>query len=235
MVVDWAADRSSAPGACFEVREADGRGAAGGCRVYCLHTVAYRSEGWCRGRSLPLLQRRAVTGTVCCRMLDSTHLEVVNLGDSGLRIIRDGKIVFATESLQHGFNMPFQLGSKEFIPYTDVPASALRDVVEVEAGDVVFMASDGFFDNVWDSELARLVKNSCLFDGYEKENCVEHMAESLAQAAAGNSKDTTLRTPWSVACAKNKDVGLLKKLFPQGGKVDDISVIVAQIEAPGDS
>eukprot|EP00892_Ulva_mutabilis_P007620 jgi/Ulvmu1/522/UM001_0530.1 len=172
---------------------------------------------------------------IVARMLDESHLEVANLGDSGLRIIRDGEIVFATESLQHGFNMPFQLGNKEIIPHTDLPDAALRTVVEVEAGDVVIMASDGFFDNVWDKDLARLVKNSCLFDGYEEENCVEHMAEKLAQVAAENSKDSELRTPWSVACSQNKNVGLLKKLFPKGGKVDDISVVVAQIEAPGDS
>lgn len=171
---------------------------------------------------------------VCCRLLDQTHLEVANLGDSGLRVIRDGEIVFATEALQHGFNMPFQLGSREIIPHTDVPDSALRTVLPVQAGDVVVMASDGFFDNVWDKDLERLVKHSCLFEGYEEENCVEHMAEKLAEAAAENSKNSELRTPWSVACAKNKDVGLFKKLFPKGGKVDDISVIVAQIEGPED-
>lgn len=170
-----------------------------------------------------------------CRMLDHETLEVANLGDSGLRVVRDGEIVFATETLQHGFNMPFQLGCRDIIPHTDVPGSALRTVLQVQAGDVVIMASDGFFDNVWDKDLARLVKNSCLFDGYEEENCVETMAQRLAEVAAENSKDSECRTPWSVASAQHKDVGLLMKLFPKGGKVDDISVIVAQIEGDGDS
>lgn len=35
----------------------------------------------------------------------------VNLGDSGARIIRDGKMIFRTKEQQHFFNCPYQLGT----------------------------------------------------------------------------------------------------------------------------
>lgn len=166
-----------------------------------------------------------------CRLRSDYTLEIANLGDSGLRIVRDGQIAFATDSLQHGFNMPFQLGNKNLIPYTDVPKSSLQSVVTVLPGDVIVMASDGFFDNIWDQDLARLVKHSCLIEEADQEDCVANMAEQLALVAANNSQDKMYRSPWSVECSKQSDsVGLLRKLFPRGGKVDDITVVLARVE-----
>jgi protein phosphatase PTC7 len=166
-----------------------------------------------------------------CRLRNDSNLEIANLGDSGLRIVRDGSIAYATDSLQHGFNMPFQLGNKNLIPYTDVPKSSLQSVVPVLPGDIIIMASDGFFDNVWDEDLARLIKHSCLMEDIEQENCVANMAEQLALIAASNSQDKLFRSPWSVECSKQADnVSLLRKLFPRGGKVDDITVVLARVE-----
>lgn len=165
-----------------------------------------------------------------CRLRDDSTMEVANLGDSGLRVVRDGEIAFATDSLQHGFNMPFQLGNRTLIPYTDVPKSSLQSVVPVQPGDIVVMASDGFFDNVWDEDLAALVQDSCLAEEDGEEDCVATMAEQLVNVAARNSQDQMYRSPWSVQCAeKNDNVSLLRKLFPRGGKVDDITVVLARV------
>jgi protein phosphatase PTC7 len=171
-----------------------------------------------------------------CRLRSDSTLEIANLGDSGLRIVRNGHIAFATDPLQHGFNMPFQLGNKNLIPYTDVPQSSLHSVVSVLPGDVIVMASDGFFDNVWDEDLARLVKHSCLIEDVDQKDCVANMAEHLALVAASNSQDDMYRSPWSVECSKKGDnVSLLRKLFPRGGKVDDITVVLARVEGECDS
>lgn len=126
--------------------------------------------------------------------------------------------------------MPFQLGNKNLIPYTDVPKSSLQSVVSVLPGDVIVMASDGFFDNVWDEDLARLVKHSCLIEDVDQDNCVADMAEQLALVATRNSQDQMYRSPWSVECARQGDgINLLRKLFPRGGKVDDITVVLARV------
>eukprot|EP00955_Chlamydomonas_euryale_P029954 315822-Chlamydomonas_euryale.AAC.1 len=55
-------------------------------------------------------------------------LHVANLGDSGIRLIRDGSVVHASAAQQHSFNMPFQLSHPTL---TDSPDDA--DAAEVRA------------------------------------------------------------------------------------------------------
>lgn len=50
--------------------------------------------------------------TACIVGMDNVgRLFGVNLGDSGVRLIRGGKIVFRTKEQQHFFNCPYQLGT----------------------------------------------------------------------------------------------------------------------------
>jgi hypothetical protein len=50
--------------------------------------------------------------TACVIGMDNTgRVYGVNLGDSGVLIIRDGKKIFKTKEQQHQFNCPFQLSS----------------------------------------------------------------------------------------------------------------------------
>ncbi|KAI8476636.1 MAG: hypothetical protein J3K34DRAFT_516498 [Monoraphidium minutum] len=99
-------------------------------------------------------------------------LHVANLGDSGIKVIRGGRILLATQPQQHDFNLPFQLSHPRLCPETDDADMAdeyvvevqegdeaggadMADeyVVEVQEGDVIVAASDGLFDNMWDEEL----------------------------------------------------------------------------------
>jgi serine/threonine protein phosphatase PrpC len=43
----------------------------------------------------------------------SGTLHVANVGDCGLRILRSGKVVFATSPQQHYFDCPYQFSSSE--------------------------------------------------------------------------------------------------------------------------
>lgn len=48
--------------------------------------------------------------TACLALLtDDGLLHVLNLGDSGLHLIREGVSVFQTNEQQHYFNCPFQV------------------------------------------------------------------------------------------------------------------------------
>lgn len=51
-------------------------------------------------------------------------IEVANLGDSGLRVVRNGSIAFSTRPQEHQFNMPFQLASPAVLKETDTAADA---------------------------------------------------------------------------------------------------------------
>ncbi len=50
--------------------------------------------------------------------------QVANLGDSGLRLIRGGRMVGATAVQEHAFNMPYQLACPDEFPETDTAADA---------------------------------------------------------------------------------------------------------------
>jgi hypothetical protein len=57
-------------------------------------------------------------------------LQVANLGDSGVRLVRSGRIVWASAAQQHMFNMPFQLSHPSIIDSPDDADSA--DVTHVD-------------------------------------------------------------------------------------------------------
>jgi len=66
------------------------------------------------------------------------ELHVSNLGDCGVRVVRDGQIVLATQPQQHDFNLPFQMSHPRLVPDTDIADSADKYVIEVQEGDGEF-------------------------------------------------------------------------------------------------
>lgn len=65
------------------------------------------------------------------------------------------------QSQQHSFNMPFQLACPGPDQYSDTCESATVYELELEAGDVVLLATDGVLDNMWDEQIAQVV-HKCL-------------------------------------------------------------------------
>lgn len=171
-------------------------------------------------------------------------LNIANIGDCGVRIIRDGALVFETKVQEHAFNQPYQLASAKHNP-SSTPADAdVYEQVGVQPGDVVVAGSDGFFDNIWNQEIVSIVEDS-LAGG--REAGVAATVERLATTAAEHSLDREFVSPWSVEKSERRDelrqqqdkgwgaVGQLSKLLGRksgsgaGGKMDDVTVIVALI------
>ena len=65
------------------------------------------------------------------------------------------------QAQQHEFNMPFQLACPGPDQYSDTCEDACVYELELEAGDVIVLATDGVLDNLWDDQLAQLV-SECL-------------------------------------------------------------------------
>ena len=101
----------------------------------------------------------------------------------------------------------------------------------MQVGDVIIMGSDGLFDNMWDKDLCVLVEQATkkVSAGQMSQVQIEALTQKIATTAEGHSQDKLFRSPWSVECAEKSRVGLLRKLFPKGGKLDDITVIVAVV------
>ena len=172
---------------------------------------------------------------MCAGSWERGKLQVAQLGDSGVRLIRNGHIVYTTRTLQHEWNMPYQLGNAKLLPGTDTPAAAVVETQEVLSGDVIVMASDGFFDNVWDDDLCSLVQQFSAQphrSGQWGPHGAEALATALVKYAGDRSRDQAYKSPWSVESAQQRrGIGFLAKMFPKGGKQDDITVVVAQLQA----
>ncbi|KAI8336650.1 phosphatase 2C-like domain-containing protein [Chlamydoabsidia padenii] len=153
-------------------------------------------------------QNEGIVGstTACIVVLCQDELRVANLGDCGISVIRRNNYIFRSEEQQHSFNFPYQLGTASF----DSPMDAQQFTIKVEEGDIMILASDGLFDNLYDDEIME-----------EVQHCMEQQQQSDPSCPPIQAISDALAFRAKV-----------------GGKADDISVLVAVInrdEKPGPS
>lgn len=153
------------------------------------------------------------SSTACILALCEQGLQAANLGDSGFIVVRGGKTVFKSPTQQHLFNIPYQLENGG----SDPPSCAQVFTVQVAAGDVIVVGTDGLFDNVYDSELTAVIVQSTR-SGFGP----QVTAQKLASRARLHSQDRNMQTPFAAAA---QDAGY--RFY--GGKLDDITVVVSYV------
>ena len=85
------------------------------------------------------------------------------MGDSAFLLIRSGRLLYESPSQQHFFNCPYQLtlvpehypNQKLYI--RDKPSDADQSTHQLQDGDVILLATDGFYDNVFPEEAVSIV------------------------------------------------------------------------------
>jgi len=167
------------------------------------------------------LERVVGSTTALIAVLRNDELRIANLGDCGICIIRNQNIIFRNEEQQHSFNYPFQLGTGS----SDAPRDAQAFVVKVVRGDIIIVGSDGIFDNLFDEDIVEEVKRSMNGKRNATASSIrpQVLAESLAFRAKGTSQDLECSSPFESRASR-------EAFYYTGGKVDDISVIVAVVE-----
>ncbi|KAF9591916.1 hypothetical protein IFM89_010274 [Coptis chinensis] len=143
------------------------------------------------------------SATVVVAMLEKNGtLKVANVGDCGLKVLREGKIVFSTSPQEHSFDCPYQLSSEMAgQTYLDAVISKL----ELMVGDTLVLGSDGLFDNIFDHEIVATI---CRF------NDVAEAAKALANLAKEHSRDTNFDSPYIIeARSRGYDISLWKKVL----------------------
>ncbi|KAG2192582.1 hypothetical protein INT47_006034 [Mucor saturninus] len=170
-------------------------------------------------------QNEGIVGstTACIVILCQDELRIANLGDCGVSVIRRNDYIFRSEEQQHSFNFPYQLGTASF----DSPADAQLFTVKIEEGDIVILGSDGLFDNLYDDEILEEVQN-CIDQQIDPEKINEVPPQSISDALALRAKIVSEdpdnpSSPFQVRA-------MHEGLYYQGGKADDISVIVAIVK-----
>ena len=173
-------------------------------------------------------------------------LHYANLGDSGLMVLRhnhDDSYVklIQTEAQVHGFNCPFQLCApitKIFYPNTlsnDVE-EAQTGSVQLKVNDVVIIASDGIFDNLWPIDIIKIV-NAEMKQDTEVASKAKSIAQQLCTEAEKIGVTKNILTPFQESFTKNenmleekalkvKDGKKYTKKIYKGGKRDDNTAVV---------
>eukprot|EP01112_Ceratiomyxa_fruticulosa_P013628 TRINITY_DN3842_c0_g1_i1.p1 TRINITY_DN3842_c0_g1~~TRINITY_DN3842_c0_g1_i1.p1 ORF type:complete len:461 (-),score=104.20 TRINITY_DN3842_c0_g1_i1:583-1965(-) len=153
------------------------------------------------------------SSTCCIVLLDGSYLSCANLGDSGFMVVRGSDIIYRSKEQQHSFNFPYQLGTGSY----DLPEHSDKSNIPVQEGDLLVMGSDGLWDNLYDDEIVEVVLKSA--------GDPVKMAQIIARRAylVGNSK--SILSPFARAA---QEAGYI---FTLGGKLDDISVLVARVSA----
>ena len=89
--------------------------------------------------------------------------------------------------------------------------------VDVEAGDILIVGTDGLFDNKFENQIKDVAEKST-----EEGIDPAQVARAVAESAYQISLDKNATTPFMLASSKSKR-------HRSSGKVDDITVIVAYI------
>uniref|UniRef100_A0A0E0K2Q6 Protein phosphatase n=1 Tax=Oryza punctata TaxID=4537 RepID=A0A0E0K2Q6_ORYPU len=139
------------------------------------------------------------------------------IGDSAFAVLRDGKVVMRSVQQQRYFNAPYYLGGHSGESMTVANVGEMK----VRRGDVVVAGTDGLFDNMSDSELEKVVQIGTAL-GFSPKN----MADIIGGTAYEMSRCIVKDSPFAVEHRKQKEKEL--EHF-HGGKVDDITVVVACI------
>jgi len=98
----------------------------------------------------------------------------------------------------------------------DSPDTAINNSHLLKKGDIVVVASDGLFDNLYDRQIVKMVNQL-------KDRSERTIAKELGHSAFNFSLNTKYNSPFSR--------GARKSGMPfEGGKPDDITVIVAKVK-----
>ncbi|CAO3698430.1 unnamed protein product [Rhizopus stolonifer] len=176
----------------------------------------------------------AGSSTACILNLSKTTGEMTscNLGDSAFVLVRDRKIVYESPSQQHYFNCPYQLtvvpdsypNRDQFV--TDLPKDGDRKTFYLKKGDLILLATDGYFDNMYPEETLDIIdKGMESIEDKDPESVklvIQGLAKTLTEKARRLSLDPKRLSPWAKAARANGS-------NYRGGKVDDITCIVTLV------
>ena len=133
-------------------------------------------------------------------------------------LIRRGEPIFRSEEQQHSFNFPYQLGTSS----RDSPKDTQSFTVIIQEGDIVILGSDGLFDNVFDEDIVDIVASKTMANVLHSDP--QQMADALLKRAREVAEDSRF------ASSPFQNRAIQEGFYYQGGKVDDITVLVGIIK-----
>ncbi|KAI8367984.1 phosphatase 2C-like domain-containing protein [Choanephora cucurbitarum] len=187
-------------------------------------------------KSLVAAKKNNILGstTACLAVLRHDELRVANIGDCGISIIRNNHYIFRSEEQQHAFNFPYQLG----IQSRDQPSHAQSFTIKVQKNDIVIMGTDGLYDNLFDRDILDLVRahvDAHTIPGAPgRPPRISNLQPQTLSDILGNTAKEISESKHRVDTPFQRRA-MEEGFLMEGGKPDDISVIVAVVKDCEDS
>ncbi|KAG0027606.1 Protein phosphatase PTC7 [Podila clonocystis] len=163
-------------------------------------------------------------------------LRASNLGDSAYLLIRDNRCIYESPSQQHFWNCPYQLtvlppgypGAGAHV--MDMPKDAAQTTHQLQDGDVIVLATDGFWDNVFTKEAIELVDRE-LGDVIKSKDTSSSVEDVVGRVRALSQRLTNTARRFSLDQKRLTPFSQGARHIRAGGKIDDITVIVTLVRA----
>ncbi|OAF64967.1 hypothetical protein A3Q56_07321, partial [Intoshia linei] len=162
--------------------------------------------------------------TACIVVVTDGILMASNVGDSGYFVIRDGKIIQRSKEQQYRFNTPYQLSKppmKAVKMISNTPTDADNYKLGIELNDIILIATDGLFDNMFNIEILENLKSL----NTNSTHLMQHMQDvvnNIVKKAHSNAFDSEWMSPFAETAHQH---GISMK----GGKPDDITVVLSKV------
>ena len=192
-----------------------------------INLIAYLQRAYERTKTVTSKPNEVLgTTTVSSALLhhrsDNNPVVIVTvIGDCTVLVIRPSnqELIYETKEQWHWFDCPRQLGTNS----PDTPErNAVADIVDIQEDDVVVVMSDGVTDNLWKHEICEKVSESVKKwqegDETAKDGMV-YVARELMKSAKEIAQDPYAESPYM-------ERALDEGIAAEGGKLDDISVVV---------
>lgn len=157
--------------------------------------------------------------------VESRKCRTYNLGDSGYIVYRNGNIVEQSTEKQVYFNAPYQLGFSNGISIENPPGD--ENTFSIQPDDVIVVGSDGLFDNLFESDMKRIIKSVLSSSLKSTDAKCQAIARDLVVAAKKAAVLPNGKSPFAEKAVKSG-------YYYVGGKNDDTTVVVGIVDEKGD-
>lgn len=154
-------------------------------------------------------------------------LDLLNIGDSGCLILRPQpnnslKCVFKSKSQQNSFNAPVHIynTAESINNYSTVVQISDTYTFQLEKGDIIILATDGLFDNLFLPEII-----DCIQPLYKNLNSTQ-VQKMVDQLLKKSKQVFTRRGPWVTEAI---DSQLVFPTFQATSKEDDTTIIISLV------
>lgn len=143
--------------------------------------------------------------TICVAVLDkqSGHLDMANLGDSQIGMLRDGKFILKTLRQQSKFNAPLQLTLRPSGEATGNPCMAGRKSIQLQNLDIIILGTDGLWDNFASEDVEEMTAVLLKKKGGDWGDVgADELVMLLVESARQVARDVRAVTPFEVEASK---------------------------------